>query len=114
MTPPSGVGPLVLLVDDYADNRAMYARFLVYAGYRIDEATNGQEALDKANELLPDLIGRPALRITAFWTVDANRLPFTPSRGPPPSSSLSSKSLRRPVVSPAGAPSFGISVLDPA
>lgn len=56
MTPPSGVGPLVLLVDDYADNRAMYARFLVYAGYRVDEATNGQEALDKANEIQPDLI----------------------------------------------------------
>jgi CheY-like chemotaxis protein len=56
MTPPPGVGPLVLLVDDYADNRAMYARFLVYAGYRVDEATNGQEALDKANEIQPDLI----------------------------------------------------------
>jgi two-component system, cell cycle response regulator DivK len=56
MTPTSGVGPLVLLVDDYADNRAMYARFLVYAGYRVDEATNGQEALDKANEIQPDLI----------------------------------------------------------
>ena len=56
MTPPSGVGPLVLLVDDYADNRAMYARYLTFAGYRVDEATNGQEALDKAGQIHPDLI----------------------------------------------------------
>jgi CheY-like chemotaxis protein len=48
--------PIILLVDDYADNRAMYARYLVYAGYRVDEATNGQEALDKAGEIHPDLI----------------------------------------------------------
>lgn len=56
MTPPSGVGPLILLVDDYVDNRALYARYLVYAGYRVDEATNGQEALEKASQIHPDLI----------------------------------------------------------
>ncbi|HET6368421.1 MAG TPA: response regulator [Pseudomonadales bacterium] len=56
MNPPSGVGPLVLLVDDYADNRDMYARYLTFAGYRVDEATNGQEALDKAGQIHPDLI----------------------------------------------------------
>ena len=48
--------PIILLVDDYADNRAMYARYLAYAGYRVDEATNGQEALDKAGQIHPDLI----------------------------------------------------------
>jgi CheY-like chemotaxis protein len=53
MTPAS---PLLLLVDDYTDNRAMYARYLKYAGYRVAEATNGQEALDQARELVPDLI----------------------------------------------------------
>ena len=53
MKPPS---PIILLVDDYADNRAMYARYLAYAGYRVDEATNGQEALDKAGQIHPDLI----------------------------------------------------------
>jgi two-component system, cell cycle response regulator DivK len=53
---PAGPGPLVLLVDDYADNRAMYARYLVHVGFRVDEATNGVEALDKAGALLPDLI----------------------------------------------------------
>jgi two-component system, cell cycle response regulator DivK len=53
---PAGPSPLVLLVDDYADNRAMYARYLVHAGFRVDEATNGVEALDKAGALQPDLI----------------------------------------------------------
>lgn len=48
--------PLILLVDDYADNRAMYARYLAFEGFRVDEATNGEEALDKAGRLLPDLI----------------------------------------------------------
>lgn len=48
--------PLILLVDDYGDNRAMYARYLVHAGYRVEEATNGIEALDKAGAVRPDLI----------------------------------------------------------
>lgn len=48
--------PLLLLVDDYTDNRAMYARYLKYAGYRVAEATNGQEALEQARQLVPDLI----------------------------------------------------------
>jgi two-component system, cell cycle response regulator DivK len=56
MTSRSRSSPLILLVDDYADNRAMYARYLEYAGYRVDEATNGQEALDKAEQIHPDLI----------------------------------------------------------
>jgi two-component system cell cycle response regulator DivK len=56
MTSRSRSSPLILLVDDYADNRAMYARYLMYAGYRVDEATNGQEALDKAEQIHPDLI----------------------------------------------------------
>jgi len=56
MTSRSRSSPLILLVDDYADNRAMYARYLMYAGYRVDEATNGQEALDKAEQFHPDLI----------------------------------------------------------
>ena len=31
---------LILLVDDYADNRAMYARYLAHVGFRVDEAVN--------------------------------------------------------------------------
>lgn len=48
--------PLVLLVDDFQDNREMYAEFLRFSGLRVEEAANGHEALDKATNLAPDLI----------------------------------------------------------
>ena len=48
--------PLILLVDDFQDNREMYAMYLEHAGMRVAEAANGHEALDRAFELLPDLI----------------------------------------------------------
>jgi two-component system cell cycle response regulator DivK len=48
--------PLVLLVDDFADNREMYAEFLEFAGMRVAQAENGHEALERAFALLPDLI----------------------------------------------------------
>jgi two-component system, cell cycle response regulator DivK len=47
---------LVLLVDDYADNRDIYVQFLTYSGLRVEEAENGHQALDKAFELRPDVI----------------------------------------------------------
>ncbi len=49
-------GPLVLVVDDYEDAREMYAEFLQYSGFRVAEARTGVEAMEKAFELLPDLI----------------------------------------------------------
>ena len=48
--------PLILLVDDFEDNREMYAEYLRFAGYRVAEASTGHEALDKAFSLAPDLI----------------------------------------------------------
>jgi two-component system, cell cycle response regulator DivK len=48
--------PLILLVDDFEDNREMYAMYLAHAGFQVAEAANGQEALDRAQQLLPDLI----------------------------------------------------------
>lgn len=48
--------PLILLVDDYADNREMYAEYLVFSGLRVAEAQNGHEALEKAADLRPDVI----------------------------------------------------------
>ena len=48
--------PLVLIVDDFPDNRQMYAEFLSFSGLRVAEAANGHEALEKATELLPDVI----------------------------------------------------------
>lgn len=48
--------PLVLVVEDYQDAREMYAAYLVYSGYRVAEATNGIEAIEKTHELMPDII----------------------------------------------------------
>jgi two-component system cell cycle response regulator DivK len=39
-------GPLILVVDDFADNRELYAATFADAGYQVEEAENGQEALD--------------------------------------------------------------------
>ena len=49
-------GPLILVVDDYEDAREMYAEYLRFCGFRIAEARNGNEALDQAFTLMPDLI----------------------------------------------------------
>ncbi len=48
--------PLVLVVDDFEDNRAMYAEYLRFAGLRVAEARNGAEAVDKATRLAPSVI----------------------------------------------------------
>jgi two-component system, cell cycle response regulator DivK len=48
--------PLVLVVEDYQDAREMYAAYLAFSGYRVAEATNGLEAIEKAIELTPDII----------------------------------------------------------
>jgi two-component system, cell cycle response regulator DivK len=47
---------LVLVVEDYQDAREMYAAYLQFSGYRVEEATNGLEAIEKTLELLPDII----------------------------------------------------------
>src|ERR671920_2512625 len=47
---------LVLVVEDYQDAREMYAAYLSFSGYRVAEATNGIEAIEKTTELLPDII----------------------------------------------------------
>ncbi|HSC26195.1 MAG TPA: response regulator [Vicinamibacterales bacterium] len=48
--------PLVLVVDDYQDAREMYAAYLQFSGFRVAEATDGCEAIDRTLELMPDLI----------------------------------------------------------
>jgi two-component system cell cycle response regulator DivK len=53
---PDQARPLVLIVDDYDDNREMYSSYLEFAGLRVAEAVNGKEALSKTHELMPDLI----------------------------------------------------------
>lgn len=48
--------PLILIVDDYDDNREMYASYLEFSGMRVAEAVNGREALSKTVALMPDLV----------------------------------------------------------
>jgi two-component system, cell cycle response regulator DivK len=48
--------PLILVVDDYADNREMYSAYLRFQGLEVVEAANGTEALDHAFQRKPDLI----------------------------------------------------------
>lgn len=55
-TPPPASGSLVLVVDDFHDNREMYTQYLSFAGYRVAEAVDGEDALAKARSLLPDVI----------------------------------------------------------
>ena len=48
--------PLILVVDDYQDAREMYAEYLQFSGYCVAEARNGNEAVEQALALKPDLI----------------------------------------------------------
>jgi two-component system cell cycle response regulator DivK len=55
MTAPAPA-PLILLVEDFDDAREMYSDYLMFSGFRVATATNGQEAVDQARRLNPDLI----------------------------------------------------------
>lgn len=48
--------PRILLVDDEHAVTSMLTTFLQLSGFQVDVASNGQEALDKAPDLAPDLI----------------------------------------------------------
>jgi two-component system cell cycle response regulator DivK len=50
------LSPLVLVVDDFEDNRAMYAEYLAYSGYSVEQAADGEEAVKLAQHLLPDIV----------------------------------------------------------
>ena len=48
--------PLILVVDDFEDNRAMYVEYLQFQGFRVEEAVNGEEAVKLAQLHMPDVI----------------------------------------------------------
>ena len=63
MTPSDGAvadtparQPLVLVVEDYADAREMYAAYMALSGFRVLEAADGHEAIRIAVESRPDAI----------------------------------------------------------
>jgi CheY-like chemotaxis protein len=47
---------LVLVVEDYEDAREMYAAYLQFSGFEVAEASNGVEAIEKTQALLPDIV----------------------------------------------------------
>ena len=48
--------PVVLVVEDFEDNRFMMRRLLEMSGYRVLEAVNGEQAVEAATQERPDLI----------------------------------------------------------
>lgn len=48
--------PVVLIVDDFIDNREMYGEYLEHLGYRVLEASDGQTAIDIARQERPAAI----------------------------------------------------------
>lgn len=48
--------PLVLLVEDEADLRQLYAQELAISGFEVLQAGNGRDALDTASARVPDLV----------------------------------------------------------
>jgi two-component system, cell cycle response regulator DivK len=48
--------PLVLLVEDDRAGRILYADWLISAGFRVEQAHNGLQALERAFDLVPDAI----------------------------------------------------------
>jgi CheY-like chemotaxis protein len=51
----AGHQPLVLLVDDNEEHRAIYAMLLEAAGFQVVEATDGTSAVRKARTMRPDV-----------------------------------------------------------
>jgi two-component system cell cycle response regulator DivK len=51
-----GASPLVLVVEDFEDNRFMMRRLLEMSGYRVVEAVNGNQAVEAASREQPDII----------------------------------------------------------
>jgi len=49
-------GPSVLLVEDDHAGRRLYAEWLTQAGFSVDQAHNGLQALERAFESVPDIV----------------------------------------------------------
>jgi len=54
--PPAVDSPLVLVVEDDPETRQFYADALALAGFRIDHAHNGFQALEKAFAVRPSVV----------------------------------------------------------
>jgi two-component system cell cycle response regulator DivK len=48
--------PLILIVEDFDDAREMYRDYLEFAGFRVETARDGREAIQKTRRMNPDLV----------------------------------------------------------
>jgi two-component system, cell cycle response regulator DivK len=46
----------ILIVDDLADNRELYATYFQLEGFDVDVAADGEEALRRVDAVMPDII----------------------------------------------------------
>jgi CheY-like chemotaxis protein len=53
---PLGFGLRVLLVEDDRAGRQVYVEWLTHAGFQVEQAHNGLQALERALELVPDIV----------------------------------------------------------
>ncbi|HEV8310760.1 MAG TPA: response regulator [Methylomirabilota bacterium] len=68
-THSAGSTPVVLLVDDHADNRDLYAMFLRFEGFEAHTATDGRDAIEQARIVTPDCIVMDlSLPVMDGWT----------------------------------------------
>jgi CheY-like chemotaxis protein len=73
--------PRVLVVDDFDDNRLMYAEFLAWSGFEVAQACDGQEAIAQARRFMPDVIVMDlALPVMDGWEA-TRRLKADPRTG---------------------------------
>jgi CheY-like chemotaxis protein len=56
LEPETVPAPLVLIVDDFEDSRAMYSAYARVCGFDVAEAGDGISALEKAKALMPQCI----------------------------------------------------------
>lgn len=54
--PVGDASPSVLLVEDDQEGRRLYAEWLTESGFRVEEAHNGLQALDRALGSQPDVV----------------------------------------------------------
>ena len=74
----------VLIVDDYEDSRFIYVHALSAAGFRVEEAGDGQAGLDKALQTAPDAIVMDlSLPILDGWEVIRRLRADERTRAPP-------------------------------
>ena len=48
--------PLILIAEDNADDRNLYAEYLRFDGFQVETATDGATACRRAIQLIPDLV----------------------------------------------------------